>query len=155
MAVELSRRLLRLWESPPTWLALFLLAAHLQTRYLPLADPGPVLRSTGAAMIVAALGLMLAAVLQFRRHRTTVLPRETPGALIDAGPFRFSRNPIYLADAMILAGAALRWDLGALILVPLFMGVIQTRFIRGEEAGLRAAFGDDFDAYSARTRRWL
>jgi protein-S-isoprenylcysteine O-methyltransferase Ste14 len=44
---------------------------------------------------------------------------------------------------------------GGLILVPIFMAVIRTRFILGEEAGLRARFGPAFEAYAARTRRWL
>jgi protein-S-isoprenylcysteine O-methyltransferase Ste14 len=151
----LTGRLMRQWESPPTWLALFLLLAWVQSRALPVFDAGWVGRIAGAGMIGAGLGVMALAVLQFRRHRTTVLPRETPTAMIDSGIYRFSRNPIYLADTLILAGAALRWDVGALILVPFFMTVIRNRFILGEEAGLRARFGPAFEAYSARTRRWI
>jgi protein-S-isoprenylcysteine O-methyltransferase Ste14 len=118
-------------------------------------DAGALGRFVGTALIVAGLAVMALAITQFLRHRTTVLPRETPAALIQTGIYRWSRNPIYLADAMILSGAALRWDLGGLILVPLFMALILRRFIRGEEAGLRAAFGPVFDAYAARTRRWI
>lgn len=148
-------RLLRQWESPPTWLALFLALAWAQSRFLPVADAGLAGRTLGAVLILSGLGLMALAITQFRRHRTTVLPRETPAAMIDTGVYRWSRNPIYLADVLILSGAALRWDLGGLVLVPLFMVVILRRFIRGEEAGLRAAFGPAFDAYAMRTRRWL
>lgn len=83
------------------------------------------------------------------------MPRETPAALIRRGVYRVSRNPIYLADALFLAAAALWWDAASLLLVPLFIGVITRRFIRGEEAALRAAFGPAFDAYAAQTRRWL
>jgi protein-S-isoprenylcysteine O-methyltransferase Ste14 len=151
----MARRLLRQWESPPTWLALFLGLAWAQSRVLPVLDAGPVGRTLGAALILSGLVVMALAIMQFRRHRTTVLPRETPVAMIQTGIYRRSRNPIYLADAMILSGAALRWDAGGLILVPLFMAIIRHRFIRGEEAGLRAAFGPAFDAYAARTRRWL
>ena len=122
---------------------------------LPVLDAGALGRFVGTALIVAGLAVMALAITQFLRHRTTVLPRETPAALIQTGIYRWSRNPIYLADAMILSGAALRWDLGGLILVPLFMALILRRFIRGEEAGLRAAFGPVFDAYAARTRRWI
>jgi protein-S-isoprenylcysteine O-methyltransferase Ste14 len=151
----MARRLLRQWESPPTWLALFLALAWAQAQLLPVLDAGATGRALGAGLIVAGLAVMALAVTQFRRHRTSVLPRETPVAMIDTGLYRWSRNPIYLADAMILSGAALRWDMGGLILVPLYMAVILHRFIRGEEAGLRAAFGPAFDAYAARTRRWL
>lgn len=155
MRQGLAGRVLRQWESPPTWLALFLALAWMQSRFLPLLDAGPTGRTIGAALIAAGLGLMLLAFVQFLRHRTTVLPRETPTAMIDSGIYRLSRNPIYLADALILSGAALRWDPGGLILVPIFMAVIRTRFILAEEAGLRARFGPAFEAYAARTRRWL
>ncbi len=75
--------------------------------------------------------------------------------MIERGVYAWSRNPIYLADALILAGLALRWDVAALVLVPLFMAVIRRRFIDGEEAMLRDRFGPAFDAYAARVRRWL
>lgn len=148
-------RLLRQWESPPTWLLLFLGLAALQARFLPLFDAGRAGRISGAVLIVAGLAIFFAALLQFRRHATTVLPRETPAAMIDSGIYRLSRNPIYLADAMVLAGAALWWDGGGLLLVPAFAWVITRRFIQGEEAVLRARFGPAFDRYAARTRRWL
>ena len=67
-----------------------------------------------------------------------------------------TRNPIYVAMALMLAGWAL-WSgsvLG-LVLVPLFQRIITRRFILGEEQRLRAAFGQRAEAYIARTRRWL
>ena len=83
------------------------------------------------------------------------MPRETPVAMIDSGIYRLSRNPIYLADTLFLAGAALWWDAASLLLVPLFVMIITRRFILGEESGLRAVFGATFDRYAAQTRRWL
>jgi protein-S-isoprenylcysteine O-methyltransferase Ste14 len=148
-------RLLRQWESPPTWLLLMIALAALQARYLPLIDAGRPGRIAGTVLIVAGLFIFTAALLQFRRHRTTVMPRETPVAMIDSGIYRLSRNPIYLADTLFLAGAALWWDAASLLLVPLFVMIITRRFILGEESGLRAVFGATFDRYAARTRRWL
>ena len=148
-------RLLRQWESPPTWLLLMIALAALQARYLPLIDAGRPGRIAGTVLIVGGLFIFTAALLQFRRHRTTVMPRETPVALIDTGIYRLSRNPIYLADALFLAGAALWWDAASLLLVPLFVMIITRRFILGEESGLRAVFGATFDRYAAQTRRWL
>ena len=110
---------------------------------------------SGTALILCGAILFIAALLQFRRHRTTVMPRETPVAMIDSGIYRLSRNPIYLADAMFLTGAALLWDAASLLLVPLFVWIITRRFIIGEESGLRAVFGAAFDRYAAQTRRWL
>lgn len=149
------RRLLRQWESPPTWLLLFLGLAALQARFLPLFDTGRAGRIAGTVLIVVGFAIFVAALLQFRRHATTVMPRENPAAMIDTGIYQLSRNPIYLADAMFLAGAALWWDAGSLLLVPVFVWIITRRFITGEEAGLRTAFSPAFDRYAAQTRRWL
>lgn len=129
--------------------------AALQARYLPMIDAGRPGRIAGTVLIVGGLFIFTAALLQFRRHRTTVMPRETPVAMIDSGIYRLSRNPIYLADALFLAGAALWWDAASLLLVPLFVMIITRRFILGEESGLRAVFGAAFDRYAAQTRRWL
>ena len=129
--------------------------AALQARYLPLIDAGRPGRIAGTVLIVGGLFIFTAALLQFWRHATTVMPRETPAAMIDSGIYRLSRNPIYLADALFLAGAALWWDAASLLLVPLFVMIITRRFILGEESGLRAVFGAAFDRYAAQTRRWL
>jgi protein-S-isoprenylcysteine O-methyltransferase Ste14 len=149
------KRLLRQWESPPTWALLFVVLAWAQSRFLPLADLGTFGVITGIAFIGTGAVVLTAAALQFGRHRTTILPREVPQAMITSGMYAYSRNPIYVADALILAGLALIWDAGSLVLVPVFMAVITRRFILGEEAGLRARFGPEFSAYAARVRRWL
>jgi protein-S-isoprenylcysteine O-methyltransferase Ste14 len=148
-------RLLRQWESPPTWLLLFVALLWLQARFLLLVAPLPATRHLGALFIAAGLVIILLAALQFRSHATTIMPREAPRAMIDTGLYAYSRNPIYVADALILAGVALRWDLAGLVLVPVFMWIITQRFILGEEAGLHAKFGAAFEAYAARVKRWL
>ena len=90
------------------------------------------------------------------RARTTFIPRRDPAALVTGGLFGITRNPIYLADVMILAGAILWWGaLLALPLVPLFMVWITRRYILDEEARLRAAFGPDYEAWAARVPRWI
>lgn len=149
------KRLMRHWESPPTWALLFAVLIWAQGRYLPLVDLGTFGVVTGIGLAGTGAVLLTAAALQFRRHQTTILPREVPQAMITTGVYAHSRNPIYVADALILAGLALIWDAASLVLVPVFMAVITRRFILGEEAGLRAKFGAEFDAYAARVRRWL
>jgi protein-S-isoprenylcysteine O-methyltransferase Ste14 len=148
-------RLTRQWESPPTWLLLFLGLAYLQSRWVPLLPSVPAGRHLGAVFVIGGLAVIVMAAMQFRRHQTTILPREMPRAMLTTGLYAYSRNPIYVADALILAGCALRWDMAFLILVPVFMAVIAVRFIAGEEAGLRAVFGTAFETYAARVRRWV
>lgn len=110
----------------------------------------------GILCLVLAAVLMLGAILEFRRAKTTIIPREAPSALITGGIYRFSRNPIYLADLLILAGVSLvLGSVPGLVLVPALGWVLQGRFILGEEARLREEFGKEFAAYTARTRRWI
>ncbi len=148
-------RLARQWESPPVWLGVFIALAVLQSIHLPLLPLGRFGEMLGARLVVAGLAVFVLALVQFRRHRTTVLPREEPQAMIRTGIYALSRNPIYLADAMILAGVALWLDAASLLLVPLFMAVIRVRFIAGEEAVMRRRFGAAYDDYTSRVRRWL
>jgi protein-S-isoprenylcysteine O-methyltransferase Ste14 len=109
----------------------------------------------GALLVAAGLGLALAAAVEFRRARTTIIPHEEPSAIVTSGVYRLSRNPIYLGDALILTGLGLRWDsVLALVLVPVFVAVITARFIVPEEGRLRARFGAEWEAWAARVRRW-
>lgn len=146
----------RMIDLPPLWLGLFAALAWAQAQLLPTGAFGPVATALGGALVVAGILLMLAAFVEFRRHRTTVVPHRQASALITTGIYRLSRNPIYLADALILAGLCLRWSAASgLILVPAFTALIAARFIAPEEARLRAGFGTAFDTWAARTRRWL
>ena len=148
-------RYLRQWESPPTWLLLGMALLWLQARFLPLVAPLPATLHLGAVLIIAGLVMIGLAARQFRAHATTIMPREVPRAMIDTGLYSYSRNPIYLADALILTGVALRWDLAGLLVVPAFVWIITQRFIKGEEVGMRAQFGAAFAAYAARVKRWV
>ncbi len=139
-------------DLPPLWLLAFAVLTWFSGGLWTLVLP----TWLGTLLVLGGLALMVLAILQMRRKRTTVIPHMQPAALVDDGIFAYSRNPIYLGDALILAGLALRWDAPiGLLLVPAFMWVIQTRFIRAEEARLQSAFGAAFTAYTQRTRRWV
>ncbi len=149
------RPILALIDLPPVWLALHVIAAWTLVPISPsvFGDVGDVL---GQGLVLLGVGITLIAVLQMTHHQTTVIPRRDPSALVTTGLFAWSRNPIYLADALILLGAILWLDaMLALPLVAVFVWLIQTRFIRDEEARLTMAFGPEFDLWAARTRRWF
>ena len=148
-------RLARQIESPPVWLALFVLAAVLQSDHWPVWPAQGVEVTIGFGLIGLGLGLFVAAARAFRTADTTILPRETPSRLLTTGIYGRSRNPIYLADTMVLTGVIFLCDLGALVLVPVFAAVLFWRFIRGEEARCADTFGADWQAYTGRVRRWL
>ena len=139
-------------DLPPLWTALALAV----TWIVPLEAAWSALPATGYAMIALASLLMALAVRELARARTTVMPHQEASALVTTGVFRFSRNPIYLADLLILAGASLIWGrpLG-LLLVPLLAVILTRRFIAPEEARLAASFPPEWRGYEASVRRWI
>jgi protein-S-isoprenylcysteine O-methyltransferase Ste14 len=148
-------RILREIDIPPSWLALHIGAAWLLSFLSPQVFGG-FGRGLGQALVLGGALVMGVAALQMVLSRTTVIPRRNPSALVTGGLFAWSRNPIYLADAIILSGAILWLDaVLALPLVASFVWLIQTRFIRDEEARLTEAFGPEFDLWAARVRRWV
>ena len=110
------------------------------------------------ALAPAAGGLALAlwAAAGFIRAGTPLEPYKEASALVTSGPYRFSRNPIYVGVVLLLAGFWL-W-LGSLspgLVLPCFVIAIERRFIRREETHLEERFGERFRAYRASVRRWL
>ncbi|MEP1198502.1 methyltransferase family protein [Tateyamaria sp.] len=147
-----------LLDIPPVWLVLAITVAWWQARLLPLglALEGAVTDALAGLMIGAGAILILAAALAFRRARTTILPHQTPAVLITTGVFARTRNPIYLADVLILTGFILRFDaVASLVLVPIFVWWIERHFIVPEENRMRRSFRADFAAYERKVRRWL
>jgi protein-S-isoprenylcysteine O-methyltransferase Ste14 len=75
---------------------------------------------------------------------------------VQSGIFSRTRNPIYIGDALILLGLILYWDaVLALPLVPIFVWIIEKRFVIPEENRLRRKFRADFARYCQKTRRWV
>ena len=147
--------ILREIDIPPSWLALHFAAAWVLSSVSPSVF-GTFGRVAGQGLVLLGALVMGAAVVQMTLARTTVIPRRNPSALVTGGLFGWSRNPIYLGDALILTGAILWLD--AVLALPLvfsFVWLIETRFIRDEEARLTLAFGAEFDLWAARVRRWL
>lgn len=115
-------------------------------------------RPLAALLALAALALMAAAAYTLWRARTTVNPLrpERAAQLVSGGPFAFSRNPIYLGDALLLGAWALALGNAAnLALLALFVWFIGRLQIAAEERALQHRFGDEYRAYCARVRRWL
>jgi protein-S-isoprenylcysteine O-methyltransferase Ste14 len=111
-----------------------------------------------AGWVTLALGVGLAAwcLTIFRRQRTTTVPGRTSATLVTWGPYRFSRNPMYVALTLAYLGEAgilgQVWPLPVLVLVLVYLNWTLVPF---EEAQLQQTFGDAYAAYRARVRRWL
>ncbi|HCL15028.1 methyltransferase family protein [Stutzerimonas frequens] len=142
---------------PPIIYLLFLAVAWLLEALLPVALPKNIWTDyLGWGLIDAGVLLMLWAGLLMLWRKTTVNPYGKPAKLLEEGPFRFSRNPIYLADSLIYLGIALLWaSLWPWLLFPAVIVTMQRGVIVHEERLLIQLFGDDYRAYCARVRRWL
>ncbi|MHB1083729.1 MAG: methyltransferase family protein [Thiobacillus sp.] len=102
------------------------------------------------------LGLFGWTLWTFARHRTTVNPYGGASTLCMSGPFRLSRNPIYLGDWFILAGVSLLLNtIWPLLFAPLIWIMLRFGVIRYEEAHLEAKFGNAYRDYTTRVRRWI
>lgn len=118
--------------------------------------PGRIILTLTFAAVGVVVALM--GVVAFRRASTTVNPLrpEAASSLVTSGIYRVTRNPMYLGLLLVLLGWAvflshpLPW-LGA----PLFVAYMNRFQIRPEERHLHVQFGNEFDAYSRSTRRWL
>lgn len=110
------------------------------------------------ALLAAGIGLMAAAAASMFAARTTINPLTPSRAskLVTGGVFRWSRNPIYLGDLLILAALAV-WlgQVANLALLPAFVGYLDRFQIVPEERALAARFGAEYAAYRARVRRWI
>ena len=145
-------------DIPPVWLASFVALAWFQAGYATagLSFGGSWSDLLGGLFVGGGLLLMALALAEFRRWKTTPIPHHSPTSLIQSGIFSRTRNPIYLGDALILAGLILRFDaVLSLPLIPIFVWVIEKRFIVAEEDRMRRKFRMDYARYEQKVRRWV
>lgn len=111
---------------------------------------------TGIVLIVSGFALTLAANRLMIKNRTTNQPEGTPDLLLTSGPFRISRNPVYLGMTIILMGVEiLLGSLSAMIFPVIFVIIIERLFIKAEEVVLENQFGDKYVEYRKKVRRWI
>ncbi len=117
-------------------------------------------RRNTIAAVIGGVGIVvgLIAIAAFVRAKTTVDPSalDKPRALVVSGVYRFSRNPMYLALMIVLTSWAVRLGAPANALtLAAFAAFITASQIKPEERALREKFGDEYDAYCRRVRRWI
>lgn len=143
---------------PPLW-ALLLLTATYGLSLLPGLNALPLLqtRPIGLTVIIVALAILFWAMLQFRLANTQLLPNSpVNNSLVTGGIFALTRNPMYLAMTVFALGGALWFGRIPMLAAPLLMfAVANWVFIPFEEAKMRRQFGEAFDAYCKRVRRWI
>ncbi|HEY0330928.1 MAG TPA: isoprenylcysteine carboxylmethyltransferase family protein [Rhodopseudomonas sp.] len=110
----------------------------------------------GGAVVLIGIALDVWAIVTMRRADTNILPNRAADLLVTWGPFRYSRNPIYLANTILLIGIGVAVGNYWFILSALVSALLVDRLaIRREEHHLAAKFGADWIDYSQQTPRWL
>lgn len=110
----------------------------------------------GAILLLAGFGLIAWGLYTFASAHTGILPMRPATTIVDVGPYRFTRNPMYVGMTIMYIGGALALNWGwALILLPEVLIAIYTLVIRREERYLSSAFPSEYSDYRRRVRRWL
>ena len=128
---------------------------------LNLVLPVPIWHSIGVpviGMVPLLLGIWLFASARavFRHHMTPLMPLEPSVALVQDGPYRFSRNPIYLAFALMYLGASFIFNsVFLLIVLALVVLLFDRTQIPREERYLQDKFGEEYTRYKEKVRRWI
>lgn len=139
------------------------LFAILSLALVPLSwfHPDTLVMRTDAAMpwdVPLALGLVMLtwAFLHFKKKKAEIHTFKEPKDIITDGPFRYSRNPMYLGFSLLLLGAAFYVNTWCALLAPLaFLLTAMFWYIPHEESRMRKAFGAAYDDYAWTTRRWI
>jgi protein-S-isoprenylcysteine O-methyltransferase Ste14 len=141
---------------PPVYLLALLLGLLMDRKaHVPFLPPA-VARVLGWPLVGGGMALAVWFVRTMRRVDTTIRIDKPVSSLVQNGPFRYSRNPGYVALAMIYAGiAVLRNALWAIQLLPLVVYVIQREVIEREERYLERTFGEENLNYKTRVQRWV
>ena len=110
----------------------------------------------GIFIILTGIFLVYISLKKLLKMETTFIPDGQPNKLVIDGPFRVSRNPIYLGMLFILLGTAISLQsLSALLIAFIFFLIINFTCIKHEEEKLASTFNEEWKEYLAKTRRWL
>lgn len=111
---------------------------------------------TGPALILLGAAVGFWGALTFLRHGTGILPHHRATLIVSNGPYRFSRNPMYLGLAVVFLGVAtMLGRIGPLLTLLPTLAALQYLVVAREERYLAAKFQAEYDAYRGRVRRWL
>jgi protein-S-isoprenylcysteine O-methyltransferase Ste14 len=142
---------------PPLFYAAAVVIGYLLDRQWPLPiEPASLVRIAGVVVGVGGVALSVLGVTQFRRAKTSLVPIRPATTFVVSGPYRFTRNPMYVGLALVTIGLALLlttwWPI---VLLPPTLAAVQVFVIQREERYLRRRFGTDYETYTRRVRRWL
>jgi protein-S-isoprenylcysteine O-methyltransferase Ste14 len=118
--------------------------------------PGVWIQFAGVVPLVVGIWLFVSARAAFRRHRTALMVWTPSTELVQDGPYRFTRNPIYLAFATVYLGLSFIFNsMYILVMLVIIVILFDRTQIPREERYLQEKFGEEFSRYKTRVRRWI
>jgi len=151
-------RLLMRVPVPWVFVLAYLAGVGLEFAYPSHTGTGPLYGVRVAGGVLFVIGAVIAGwgLLIFYRARTTTVPGKMSSKLVTRGPYRFSRNPMYVSLAIAYLGeAGILKQIWPLLFLPLTLAYLNWVVIPVEEERLTEAFGADYERYRARVRRWI
>ena len=110
----------------------------------------------GLVLLIGSLALIVMAFRELKNYETTYIPDGEPEKLVKTGPFKLTRNPIYLGMfGILIASAFLMQSISAMLIPILFLSIIQNTWIPHEEDKLKEKFPDEWEEYKHSTKRWF
>lgn len=142
---------------PPVYLFSSIVVMVLLDWLVPIGfNTGPILWGFGGCFISLGILLDIYCALQFRRANTGIVPFHPATAVVETGPYKITRNPMYVGMALIQLGVIVILG-NPLAFAPLamFLCIIQKNFIEGEERYMEETLGQPYLEYKNRVRRWI
>lgn len=137
-------------------IALWIEAAVYRIWLVPDVQTPRALVFSGGALMLLGAALALWAAVWFRRSQTPIMPYQRATKIVVAGPYGYSRNPMYVGLALIHVGASIALNAAwPILLLPVALMLLYFLVIRAEEAMLAESFGEEYESYRGRVRRWL
>ena len=110
----------------------------------------------GLILLIGSLALIVMAFKELQNYQTTYIPDGEPEKLVKTGPFKLTRNPIYLGMfGILIASSFLMQSISAMLIPILFLSIIENTWIPYEEEKLKEKFPDEWEEYISSTKRWL
>lgn len=152
----LMNKLMKRFKYPPFLTLIGLILQGLLNAFLPLYSINYFPNIFGSTVILLGVVSIVYLLGIFKKEETAILPDGDPEVLLTQGPYKYSRNPIYISMTIILIGSAMLYNSLSVFIIPiLFMIIVKKIWIDYEESKLKKIFGQEYLNYQKKVGRWI
>lgn len=152
----LMNKLMKRFKYPPFLTLIGLILQGLLNAFLPLYSINYFPNIFGSTVILLGVVSIVYLLGIFKKEETAILPDGDPEVLLTQGPYKYSRNPIYISMTIILIGSAILYNSLSVFIIPiLFMIMVKKIWIDYEESKLKKIFGQEYLNYQKKVGRWI